>query len=229
MTGVMYGMVIHLDRCTGCGVCAAACRVENNVAPGGAGWSPAGWMVIGRLENGRAFPESDALNLPRPCMHCERPPCVAACPVGATVKSGAGGIVSQNYARCIGCRACMKACPYGARRYNMRDPVWPKGMEATITSFASVRPKGVVEKCTLCAHRLVLDARGGPVSRGGEGQTGGAPYVPACAEACPTGAIAFGNLAEIRAGRDAFVLKPGERTGPQVFYVSSRGWAREKA
>jgi len=217
MSGAKWGLVIDLDRCTGCGACQGACRLENNITPAGgaaSGGSAPDWMAIERRDNGLAFPESDALTLPKPCMHCENPPCVAACPVGATQKSGQGGIVSQVYARCIGCRLCLAACPYGARRFTWTDPVWPGGMEGTITPFASVRPKGVVEKCTLCAHRLAL--------HGPEG------FTTACADACPTGAIVSGNVETLRQGLDVFGLLPTLKTGPQVLYVSRRAWAREK-
>ena len=213
MSVAKWGMVIDLDRCTGCGVCVSACRLENNIPPSALD-RPSDWITVGQRGNGEAFPKSDALYLPKPCMHCENPPCVKACPVGATQKSGQGGIVSQIYARCIGCRSCMKACPYGVRRFTWIDPAWPVGMETTLTPFASVRPKGVVEKCTFCSHRLVLE--------GPEG------YTTACAEACPTGAIRFGNLERLGAGLDGFVLLPGEKTMPQVFYSSRRAWAKEK-
>jgi molybdopterin-containing oxidoreductase family iron-sulfur binding subunit len=213
MNAAKWGMVIDLDRCTGCGVCVSACRLENNIPPQ-ASARPTDWITVESRDNAQAFPQSDSIFLPKPCMHCENPPCVRACPVGATVKSGQGGIVSQTYARCIGCRACMKACPYGVRRFTWTDPSWPRGMGEALTPYASVRPKGVVEKCTLCSHRLMLAGPGG--------------YVTACAEACPTGAIRAGSVEELRRGLDAFVLLPGEKTSPQVFYMTRRAWMREK-
>jgi len=204
----MLGLLVDLDRCTGCGACQWACRLENNIPP--LAGAAADWLLLERRTNGLAFPESDAACLPRPCMHCDDPPCVAACPVGATAKDAPWGVVSQVYARCIGCRQCMKACPYGARRFNFVDPAWPEGMERAMSPFASSRPRGVVEKCTLCAHRL------------GAGGLDG--FETACAQACPTGAIRAGDLARLLAGRQAFTLLPARGTRPRVWYVSRRGW-----
>ncbi|WP_243440054.1 4Fe-4S dicluster domain-containing protein [Fundidesulfovibrio soli] len=208
MSSPVWGMVIDVDACTGCGSCMAACRVENNVAPG----SRMDWITLERRTNGLQFPDSDAAFLPRPCMHCANPPCVPVCPTGATRVSSLGGIVSQTTPQCIGCRSCVKACPYGVRRFNEREPVWPKGMDAAVTPFAAVRPKGVVEKCTFCVHRLI--------AHGPEG------YTTACAEACPTGAITFGDVSGLRLGGDMFALLPESGAGPRVAYVSRRSWLR---
>ncbi len=115
----------------------------------------------------------------------------------------------------------MKACPYGVRRFTWADPVWPRGMDATLTPFASVRPKGVVEKCTFCAHRLVMGNSGvSGVQAGTDG------FVTACAQACPTGAIEFGEVAALLRGRETFVLLAEQGTGPQVHYLTRRTWVR---
>ena len=109
-----------------------ACQAENNVAPNPDGTNKVrsiNWMKVYRLSNHKPFPEHDTAYLPRPCMQCGKPSCVSVCPVVATDKNEDGGIVSQIYPRCIGCRYCMASCPYHARYFNWYDPIWPEGME----------------------------------------------------------------------------------------------------
>jgi len=108
------------------------------------------------------------------CNHCENPPCVRACPTKATFKRESDGIVMMDFHRCIGCRFCMAACPFGARSFNFRDP--RPFIKKTNLKFPT-RMRGVVEKCNFCAERLAV------------GQ------LPACVEAS-NGAIAFGDLAD---------------------------------
>ncbi len=142
------------------------------------------------------------------CNHCERPPCVRVCPTKATFKRP-DGIVMMDMHRCIGCRYCMAACPYGARSFNFEDPV--KYLGDTKSSFPH-RTKGVVEKCTFCADRL---ARG---------------LEPACVEAANriagSGAMVFGDVGDpgseisrLLRGRRTMVRKPVLGTEPHVYYV----------
>ena len=91
-------------------------------------------------------------------MQCGNPACVPVCPVVATDKNEEGGIVSQIYPRCIGCRYCMAACPYHARYFNWWDPLWPEGMDKGLSPSTSPRPRGVVEKCNFC-HTRYLNAK----------------------------------------------------------------------
>jgi molybdopterin-containing oxidoreductase family iron-sulfur binding subunit len=168
-------------------------------------------------------------------MQCANPTCASVCPVIATTKDEEGGIVSQIYPRCIGCRYCMAACPYHSRVFNWHDPQWPKGMEKTLTPFVSVRPRGVVEKCTFCHHRYMA-AREKARAHGLSGhQVDQATYTPACAEACPTGAITFGDLnnpghtvSKLAKSPSAFRLLEKLGTEPQVYYLSRRAWVRQQ-
>lgn len=235
---VKWGMVIDLDKCTGCGACMVACQAENNIAPvtdGSNKLRTLTWMLIYELSNGKDFPEHDIAYLPRPCMQCGKPSCSTVCPVVATTKDEEGGIVSQIYPRCIGCRYCMAACPYHARYFNWFDPVWPEGMEKTLNISTSVRPRGVVEKCTFCHHRFAAAkekarAEGRDPMKLEEGE-----YIPACVEACPTGAIVFGDLnnpehkvAKLARSKYAFRLLERLGTEPQVYYLSRREWVRRQ-
>lgn len=243
-----YGMAIDLDKCTGCGACMVACMAENNI-PFKEDESDKRvsitWMHIFKLTNGKTFPDTDICYLPRPCQHCEghggHSPCVSVCPATATDYSQETGIVSQIYTRCFGCRYCMGACPYHARYFNWWDPVWPDGMEKYLSPNVSPRMRGVVEKCSFCFHRYQLaknrvyldDARKVPE----------AAYQTACTQACPAGAIVFGDLnnpehqvhqivkPDPRNGNNstnpkAFRLLERLGTNTKVYYLSSREWVR---
>ena len=127
-----YGMVIALDKCTGCGSCMVACMAENNVPfkeYESNKLDSITWMRVYKLTNKKPFPDTEICYLPRPCMHCEgrhsgHSPCVSVCPATATDYDMETGIVSQIYTRCFGCRYCMAACPYHARYFNWWDLRW---------------------------------------------------------------------------------------------------------
>jgi Fe-S-cluster-containing dehydrogenase component len=138
------------------------------------------------------------------CNHCENPACVRACPTKATFKRK-DGIVLMDFHRCIGCRFCMAACPYGSRSFNFRDP---RGFIGEINPGFPTRMKGVVEKCNFCAERLAV------------GQ------MPACVEAS-NGALVFGDLRdpdsevrELLASNYTIRRKQGLGTGPQIYYIT---------
>ncbi len=180
-----YGMLINVDKCTGCGACMVACASENNVnvLPDESNKVRSiTWMRLYRIDNGQKFPNHRVAYFPRPCMHCEgnrphkdglpmRPagphalehdkhaapgtPCVSVCPPTATDYNPQGGVVSQITTRCIGCRYCVAACPYHARYFNWYDGDWPTGMERYLNPKVAPRMRGVVEKCTFCHQRLM--------------------------------------------------------------------------
>ncbi len=138
------------------------------------------------------------------CNHCENPPCVRACPTKATFKREGDGIVLMDFHRCIGCRFCMAACPFGARSFNFRDP--RPFIEETNQAFPT-RMKGVVEKCNFCAERLAVGK------------------MPACVEASH-GAIVFGDLrdphSEVREVlHHNFTIRRKQNLGtePCVYYI----------
>lgn len=160
-----------------------------------------------------AFPEKETnflnerlehIALPVLCNHCEDPPCCRACPTQATFKRESDGVVMMDFHRCIGCRFCMAACPYGARSFNFRDP--RPFIKETNLEFPT-RMKGVVEKCSFCAERLA------------EGK------LPACVEAS-NGILIFGDLdddkSEVRqALRENYTIRRKQNlgTGPSVYYI----------
>ena len=151
-----WGMVIDVDKCTGCQACTVACKVENNVPftePGQAAMGRViSWMELITTVEGD-YPNVRIRYIPRPCMQCDDPPCIKVCPVSATYKNPEG-LVAQIYPRCIGCRYCTNACPYTVKYFNWYLPEWPQDMQNYLNPDVAVRPKGVVEKCTFCVQRL---------------------------------------------------------------------------
>lgn len=223
-----WGMVIDLDRCTACQACVVACQAENNLPPSQTSETQGGrsivWMELITFVEGE-YPRVNLRMLPRPCMHCDKPPCVKVCPVGATYKSEEG-IVGQIYGRCIGCRYCTTACPYTVRYFNWYPPAWPEPMKKGLNPDVSVRPKGVVEKCTFCHHRL-MRARDQAAYEGRSLRPG--EYVPACVEACPAAAMTFGDLndpasevSRLAGSLRAFRLLEDLGTEPKVIYLHEK-------
>lgn len=236
-----FGMVIDLDKCTGCGACMVACMAENNIpfkADETNKLDSITWLRIYKLTNGKSFPDADVCYLPRPCQHCGgqgdhgHSPCVSVCPATATDYDRETGVVSQIYTRCFGCRYCMAACPYHARYFNWWDPVWPSGMEKMLSPNVSVRMRGVVEKCSFCYHRYQQAKDRAYAEDRREIHEG--DYQTACAEACPAGAITFGDLNNpdhavyrLKNNHRAFRLLERLGTNPKVYYLSSREWVRQ--
>lgn len=239
-TAKRYGMVIDLDKCTGCGACMVACMQENNVPfkkDETDKIKSITWIRVYKLTNGKPYPDTEICYLPRPCQHCSgmgdhgHPPCVSVCPATATDYGMDTGIVSQIYTRCFGCRYCMVACPYHVRHFNWWDPVWPEGMEKYLSPNVSVRMRGVVEKCSFCYHRYQMARERAFVE--GRNDIEEHEYQTACTQACPAKAITFGDLInpahavyKLKNSPNAFQLLERLQTYPKVYYLSSRQWVR---
>lgn len=233
-----YGMVIDLDRCTGCGACMLACAVENNLPPAHPEATPRTgitWMRVYRVCEGGESADGRAAFIPMLCQQCgNQTPCASVCPQEAVESDPATGIVDQMPQRCLGCRYCMTACPYHARYFNWWDPTWPAGMERVMNPDVSTRMRGVVEKCNFCHGRLHA-ARARAAAAGRRDLRPG-EYVPACAEACPAAAIVFGDLNDsasevARAAQESGSFRILERLGtePKIYYRTSRDWVRRAA
>ncbi len=219
MDGVEFGYALNLSRCNGSRKCVTACVKENNQSRDPEIQYirvlelPKGSL---NLEEGSHYYDHDRVPhegksyMPVQCQQCEKPPCTKVCPVVATWPE-TDGITVIDYEWCIGCRYCMAACPYEARRFNFSWPVIAKGEINPVMGYLSnrIRPRGVAEKCHFCLHR----------TREGK--------YPACMEACPTGARIFGNLldpeSEIGAvlrTKSVYVLKEDAGTIPRFFYYT---------
>ena len=159
-----YGMVIDVDRCTGCQACVVACQAENNV--------PISeekaflerrffeWIRIERYWEGMEEAEETgdyskvkARFIPMLCQHCSNAPCEPVCPVYATYHNNEGLNV-QVYNRCIGTRYCANNDPYNVRFFNYFDPTWPETLRNQLNPDVTVRTRGVMEKCTFCVQRV---------------------------------------------------------------------------
>jgi Fe-S-cluster-containing dehydrogenase component len=225
-----WGMVIDLDQCTGCQACVLACKAENNIPPCDPDQARLGreisWMEV-MVSVEEEYPHPKIRYMPRPCMHCDNPPCTKVCPVSATYRNEEG-LVAQIYKRCIGCRYCTTACPYTVKYFNWYEPRWPAEMEKCLNPDVSVRTKGVVEKCTFCHHRLQKAKEGAKAEKRALAE---GDYQPACVQTCPSGAMYFGDLddpnsqvAQLRKSPRAFRLLEDLGSEPKVIYLTEGEW-----
>ncbi len=215
--GKRWAMVIDEKKCltkSGCQACALACHKGHNVPTMTNPRHEVKWIWKEQFENvfqDHVTPYTPAELKERPtlvtCNHCDNPPCVRVCPTQSTWKRD-DGIVMMDEHRCIGCRYCVTACPYGARSFNWEDP---RPHIVGEPADYPTRTKGVVEKCTFCAERLAVGKR------------------PLCVEACEgigCGALVFGDLGDPNSAVSTLVRgselarrKPGLGTSPHVFYI----------
>lgn len=231
-----YGFVVDLTRCMGCMACVEACKIENNTPQG------IFWMHVFKSEDGK-YPNVRVTYMPRPCMHCDKAPCVSVCPVGARYKRE-DGFVLTDYDRCIGCRYCEVACPYSVNSFNWKKPednyyynwstqgvdIYGSGNVKDFTGGA-VPPYKNPELEERHSTEKRLTAGGGHklgliekctwcVHRVEKGLD------PACVANCPAFALIFGDLDDPKS--KAFTILARERsvrlleelgTEPRVFYV----------
>jgi Fe-S-cluster-containing dehydrogenase component len=236
-----WGMVIDLETCTGCQACTTACAMENNRLPGES------WQDVLFYHEG-TYPHVQLSWLPRPCMQCENPSCVYVCPTGATYQTD-DGVVLVDWDKCIDCKYCMIACPYGVRFFTDEKPVvepdlreiFPGAPAETYSPpyrmpdhhqnrriGVGVAPKAVVSKCTFCYHKISQAPAG--VADLDEDDPETKEYTPACVRVCPPKARFFGDLDnpeskvnQLIADRRGVRLKEETGNKPKVYYLSGGG------
>lgn len=232
-----YAYVVNLERCMGCNACVEACKVENNTG------QSMFWMYLFRLEQGK-YPNSYWTFLPRPCMHCNNAPCVKVCPVQARYKREEGFVLT-NFDRCIGCRICVVACPYGVNYFNWKHPernqyfAWNEREGKNVYGTGGVKDYigQVIPPYKNPDHEKLYGREQRLVSGGGHyaGVVEKCTWcvhrvdkglLPACVTTCPVGALSFGDITDPNSAVSRLVgEKPSFRlleevgTSPSVYYV----------
>ena len=199
---IQWSVAVDLKRCTGCQSCTISCKLENGTPPG------VFWTRVLEKEEG-TFPFAYKIFIPQRCNHCAEPPCVEVCPTGASHVREQDNLVLVDQDACIGCHACVVACPYQARFV----PASSKGYYDEPTPYERASYKkwqaGTAQKCTLCAHRIDKGLK------------------PACVETCPTRALTFGDrndphsdISKLLKERPHFQPRAELGTDPCVYYLT---------
>ena len=220
-----WGMVIDLDRCTGCEACVVACHAENNIRVSGEQEAAEGrainWIRIERYWEGE-YPNVKACFMPVLCQHCGHAPCEPVCPVYASYHTP-DCLNAQVYNRCIGVRYCGNNCPYTVRQFNWFDPHWDAPLAEQLNPDVTVRQNGIMEKCTFCVQRI----RQGKEQAEKEGRrVRDGEVTPACVQSCPTTALVFGDrndpasrVAQLATSHRGFHLLEELGTHPAITYL----------
>ena len=229
-----YAMVVDLTRCQGCRACTEACKIENNTGQG------MFWMHVFRFEEG-TFPDTRMSFLPRNCQHCDNAPCVKVCPTGSRFKRE-DGLVLTDPDRCIGCRYCELACPYGVNYFNWQKPEASQYSEFIDWEDKDLQP--VTGGVFPPYKNPELDEKWGPEQR----RTAGGSHAkgvmekctfcvhlveqgkqPACVETCPVTALRFGDISDADSPVSQFIrenetwhLLEEAGTRPSVFFVGGK-------